>query len=73
MSMNGELWQLKMTVEMRTQKSRTTTMLQRRIIAWGGDEGRGREVVDMKKGAKDIVTNATAIKGISCCKCCEVN
>ena len=42
--MEGVLWQLKMIVGMRTQKSRMTTMLQRRIIACGGGEDReGRQ------------------------------
>ena len=40
MSMDGVLWQFKMTVEMRTQKSRMTRVLQRRIIARGGGEKR---------------------------------
>ena len=65
--MDGLLWQLNMIVGMRTRKSRMTTMLQRRIIAWGGGEDREtvevEAVEDMKKGINNILTNATAIKG----------
>ena len=38
--MDGVLWQLKMTVGVRTQKSRMTRILQRRIIALGRGEDR---------------------------------
>ena len=45
--MDGVLWQLKMTVGMKTQKSRMSTMLQRKIIALGG--GEDREIVEAEK------------------------
>ena len=43
MRMDGVLWQLKVTVGMRTQNSRMTTILQRIIVLGRGEDGRGRE------------------------------
>ena len=47
--MEGGLWQLKMTVRMRTQKSRMTTMLQRRIIALGRGEDRDTDEAEKQR------------------------
>ena len=51
------LWQLTMTVGMRKQNSRMTTILQR-IIVWGGGEDRqDREAEGVKKSVNDILIN----------------
>ena len=47
-----------MTVGMRTQNSRMTTILQRRIIVWGGGEDRqDREAEGVKESVNDILIN----------------